>query len=188
MFWRFSMASGASCRSARSRSILWREKRVGSLLRFLVIYTMSAYFTKAQPFAATSRAGCLAARACAAAGTAEASCPCRLGLWACPIQNSIRRWAQAFFAAALARVLALGFGAAAFGATFGAAFGVESVFFWTPARFGHDFCGRLFCCNLLRGFLVFCFCFNFCCNSCCLCGLHNLFFFHGFLVQSWWRY
>ena len=33
-----------------------------------------------------------------------------------------------FFAAALARVLALGFGAAAFGATFGAAFGVESVF------------------------------------------------------------
>ena len=33
-----------------------------------------------------------------------------------------------FFAAALARVLALIFGAAAFGATFGAAFGVESVF------------------------------------------------------------
>ena len=53
-------------------------------------------FTIAQPFASTSRDGCLAVRACAAAGTAVASCPCRPGLWACPIQNSIRRWAQAF--------------------------------------------------------------------------------------------
>ena len=50
-----------------------------------------------------------------------------------------------FFAAALARVLALGFGAAAFGATFGAAFGVASVFLVARA---------LWVLGLLRGALL----------------------------------